>query len=100
LDGGSPVKLYGSGARARWSGDGKMLFITMERAKTYVLPLAPGRMLPAVPVGGFKSEAEIAALPGVRVIADSMYIAPGRSPDVYAFTRESIQRNLYRIPLP
>ena len=25
---------------------------------------------------------------------------PGPTPDVYAFTRQIIQRNLYRIPLP
>ena len=25
---------------------------------------------------------------------------PGPTGDIYAFTRESVQRNLYRIPLP
>jgi hypothetical protein len=38
-------------------------------------------------------------LPGVRVIA-STDVAPGRTADTYAFTRESVQRNLYRIPVP
>jgi len=66
--------------------------------KTYVLPLPHGKMLPYIPAGGFPSEAAIAALPGVRVI-DSADIAPGASLDVYAFSRQTIHRNLYRVPL-
>jgi len=27
-------------------------------------------------------------------------VVPGPTADIYAFTRESVQRNLYRIPLP
>jgi hypothetical protein len=38
-------------------------------------------------------------LPEVRVIA-STDVAPGLTADTYAFTRESVQRNLYRIPAP
>jgi hypothetical protein len=48
---------------------------------------------------GFKSEAEIAKLPGLRIIS-SAGVTPGPSPEVYAFTRETVQRNLYRIPVP
>jgi hypothetical protein len=66
LDGGTPVKIYGTGVRAQWSRDGKLLFLTTEHDRTYILPLPPDRMWPAVPNGGFKSEDEIAALPGVR----------------------------------
>jgi len=35
----------------------------------------------------------------VRVIA-STDVVPGRTADTYAFTIESVQRNLYHIPLP
>ena len=64
-----------------------------------LLGLAPGRALPEIPPGGFRSEAEIARLPRVRVI-DSADVAPGPTPEVYAFSRETVQRNLYRIPVP
>jgi hypothetical protein len=66
---------------------------------TYALPIPPGSALPKLPSGGFKSEAEIAAVPGVRVIG-AADIGPGPSPDIYAFSRETVQRNLFRIPLP
>ena len=98
LDGGPPVQIYGTSLRAKWSPDGRLLFLMMHNA-THVVPLPPGRMLPAMPAGGFKSEQEIANLPGGRVI-DNGDVAPGLSRDVYAFSRETVQRNLYRIPLP
>lgn len=98
LEGGSPVQIYGTSLRAKWSADGRFLFLVMHNA-TYVLPLPPGRMLPVMPAGGFKSEQEIANLPGGRVI-DNPDVTPGPAPDVYAFSRETVQRNLYRIPVP
>jgi hypothetical protein len=36
---------------------------------------------------------------GVRTIPEADLV-PGPTADIYAFTRESGQRNLYRIPLP
>jgi hypothetical protein len=99
LDGGSLVQVCGTSAYVKWSADGKLLFLGLEGRSTYAIPLPPGRMLPVMPPGGFKSEAEIARLPGVRTIS-STGVAPGPSPDIYAFTRETVQRNLYRIPVP
>jgi len=55
-------------------------------------------MLPDVPAGGFRSEAELAAAPGVRLI-EAADVDPSATPDVYVFSRETTQRNLYRIPL-
>ena len=88
----------------RWTGDGKHLFVVganESRAKAYVLPLSPGQVLPAsiALARSFPSEAEMAKLPGVRMlpVAD---VVPGPTADIYAFTRETVQRNLYRIPLP
>jgi eukaryotic-like serine/threonine-protein kinase len=98
LHGGRPVQIYGRGIGMKWSPDGRQVLLTLE-GKTYVLPLPPGRTLPEIPGGGFRSEEEIAKLPGVRLIA-SPDVAPGPTPDVYAFSRETVQRNLYRIPVP
>lgn len=50
-------------------------------------------------VAALRVESEIAKLPRVRTI-DAPDATPGPSADVFAFSRERIQRNLYRIPLP
>jgi len=66
--------------------------------RNYAFPLKAGKMLPGVPPGGFGSDDEMATYPGVRVI-DAADIAPGPTLDVYAFSKETTQRNLFRIPL-
>jgi serine/threonine protein kinase len=98
VGGGPPVEIYGTGIGMKWSRDGRLLFL-MVGGNTYVLPLPPGRALPEIPNGGFRSEEEIAALPGARLI-DASDAEPSPTPGVYAFSRETVQRNLYRIPVP
>jgi len=102
LGGGPGVRISGPGATS-WSPDGKFLFLPATRntrlGRTYVIPLPPRRPWPEIPSGGFQSDEELARLPGVRVI-DAADVAAGPAPDIYAFTRETVQRNLYRIPLP
>jgi eukaryotic-like serine/threonine-protein kinase len=67
---------------------------------TYFVPLAAGQILPRIPAGGFRSDDEIAKLPGaIRLPARGAAFSPW-SADVYAFYRDSIQRNLYRVPIP
>jgi hypothetical protein len=97
VGGGTPVAVYGTGTRISWSRDGRLLFMTVSE-RTYVVPVPSGQPLPKTPSTGFASGAEIAAVPGARVI-DASDPAPGPTPDVYAFSRETVQRNLYRIPL-
>ena len=107
--GGPPVRVYSDNSRLRWHRDAGVVVLTVGRptergasgvpARSYILPLPPGRMLPDVPAGGFRSESEIAAIPGVRMI-ESADVTPGPTPDVYAFSREGVQRNLYRVPVP
>jgi len=87
----------------RWSGDGKYVFVCGMniRARTYVLPLSPGQVLPATlaTAKDFVSEGELAKTPGVRTIPAGD-VVPGPTADIYAFTRETVQRNIYRIPVP
>ena len=65
---------------------------------TFAIPLSPGKSLPVVPVGGLKSAADLAKVPGVIVI-DKFLVSPGNNPSLYAFTRTSVHRNLYRVPI-
>ncbi len=90
----------------RWTGDGKHLFVVGRENQnwpnTYAVPLSPGEVLPG-PIARsetFPSEAEFAKLPGVRTIPAAADVVPGPTADIYAFTRETVQRNLYRIPVP
>ena len=70
-----------------------------ESVRTTCFRFPRGRMLPDIPPGGFRSEQEMAKYPGVRVI-EAADIAPGLTDDVYAFSKETTQRNLFRIPIP
>jgi hypothetical protein len=70
----------------------------LATGRTYVLPTQQSTLLPDLPVGGFRSEAQLAAVPGVKVI-EAADIDPGPTPDIYTFSRETVQRNLYRVPL-
>ena len=106
LGGGPAVRIWGRDMRVRWPADGQSLFLSVSslagggfaNGKTYVVPLPRGRALPDIPPGGFQSEEELARLPAVRVI-DAADVNPGPAPGVYAFSRETTQRNLYRIAL-
>jgi serine/threonine protein kinase/Tol biopolymer transport system component len=102
--GGAPIFTYLHPPRwLRWTGDGKYLFVAGSNVKTkaFVLPLSPGQLLPPslANAESFPSEAELAKMPGVRTIPMAN-VVPGPTADIYAFTRETVQRNLYRIPLP
>lgn len=96
-----------SSIRLTWSSDGTLLYVaqptggtaTRTLGRTYVIPLPSGQTFPPIPDGGFELTSALAALPGARVI-DAYDVGPGPTPDVYAFSRASVQRNLYRIPLP
>jgi serine/threonine protein kinase len=105
--GGSPISICSETCFLMWQTDSGPLYLSvhtrMQEAgasgRTYVVPLSRGQLFPKIPPGGFRSENEIAALAGVHVI-DAADVAPGPKPDVYAFSRQTVQRNLYRILLP
>jgi hypothetical protein len=56
-------------------------------------------MWPDLPPHGYAADTDISKIPGTRSI-DEPDVTPGPSADVYAFSRELVQRNLYRVPLP
>jgi len=83
---------------ARWSPDGKFLYMQIDRSM-YAIPLGPGRMLPPIPAAGFQSKEQVLALPGVRRLPEEQ-VFPGPNPSVYAFMKVATQRNIYRVPVP
>jgi Tol biopolymer transport system component len=108
IAGAPPLRVLSTSqsARLRWAPDGRYVYLSFQFGeasafaigRTYILPLAPGSIFPSIPVGGFRSEQDVAAVPGVKVVQLGDF-APGPSPDVYAFSRTTGTRNLYRIPL-
>jgi eukaryotic-like serine/threonine-protein kinase len=91
--GGAPVRV--PDAFCYWSADGKSVFLVdANAALTYAVPLPSGQAL----VRNLIAD-EISKLPGVRTIP-SGDVAPGPTIDTYAFTKTTVQRNLYRIPIP
>src|SRR5215469_3241087 len=100
LDGHSPIAI-GPWVPFGWSKPGwprAVGFVPLFSKWTYIVPLAPGEILPPIPAGGFRSEDQIASLPGARRgPAWPVVSGPG---DIYAFYHEVIKRNLYQIPIP
>jgi Tol biopolymer transport system component/predicted Ser/Thr protein kinase len=85
----------------KWSGDGKYWFFSDDDlAVTHSVPLRPGESFARNTAGvvPYLNE-EADKLPGVRTIP-SGDVAPGPTGDIYAFTKTTVQRNLYRIPIP
>jgi eukaryotic-like serine/threonine-protein kinase len=88
-----------------WTGDGKSLFVSWlvdipsRQTRTYVLSIPDGSAFPALPPGGIETEEQLAAL-GSALSGEGVVGSFASDASVYAFTRSSQQRNIYKIPLP
>jgi hypothetical protein len=91
VNGGSPIQI-GNFIHVSWSLDGRSVLMG-----PYLIALKPGEALPLIPAGGFHSPDEVAHLAGALQI-DAEVLGP--SAGVYAFYKSTVQRNLYRIPIP
>jgi Tol biopolymer transport system component len=100
LSGADPVLISPEGdMRLRWASDGSRLYLSRNlTGRTYVWTVPKGSTLPPIPSGGFRTEAEIAALPGVEIIPHGD-VGPSPAPNIYVFSRETVSRNIYQIPL-
>jgi serine/threonine protein kinase len=106
VHGGAPVRICGGGpCNARWDREGKLFYLALVemgrrggRARTLVFPLPHDRDLPSLPPSGINSAEDAGRLSGVKVI--DAVISPGATTSVYVFTRTSVHRNLYSIPVP
>lgn len=103
-EGGAPVAVCVS-CFVKWTRDRRSLFLSflpgnfMGNGRTFVIALPPGKALPALPPKGIRSESDLRALPVVGVI-DLPNAFPGLSASTYAFEKQFVQRNLYRISIP
>ena len=107
-DGGPPTLICGGCSppqgpevvppRLSWTPDGRFVYVKFS-GSMYAIPLQPGQMLPPIPASGFQSKEAVAALPGARLVSEES-VFPGPNPSVYAFTKVSTQRNIYRVPVP
>ena len=93
-----------------WSKDGKSFYLTFrgnkqgDAAKTWVIPLPPGEVLPPLPAGGLTAAnylkwlAEVkGVLAGSRSGASQLSFGPQTS--TYVYLRQTVHRNLFQIPL-
>jgi len=104
--GGEAIRIIDGLWQFRWQPDGRILYASFSTAmqaagatgRTYIFQLTPGKMLPPIPAGGFHSESELARL-SARPPIEVADIGAGPNQNVYAYSREAVQRNLYRIPL-
>ncbi len=87
-----------------WSLDGKFLFVTLQyfglrTQRTVVLPYRSDVPLESLWPKGLKTETDVPANPGAKVINEANAF-PSSDSSAYLFWRRTTQSNLYRIPIP
>jgi eukaryotic-like serine/threonine-protein kinase len=102
---GSRIPICYGSCFPSWSPDGGTFLVALlgltssaERNTTFAIPLRARQIIPSLPPQGIKSEDDIRALKGFKVTEGMAYFLSDTS--VYAYTRSSVHRNLYRIPVP
>jgi hypothetical protein len=106
MRGGSPVRICDF-CDAGWGSGGKLLYLrfrgvgAMGGGKTLVIGLPVGKQLPALPPDGLRSPEDVKGVNVVGVIdmTGITLFAPGPNPSIYAYSRMTVQRNLFRVPL-
>ncbi len=100
LNGGAPRRLCSVGCLVSWSSGGKYLQLWtfgMGKLVSAVLPIPPGKQLPPLPSSGINPR-DVTKLRGARTFPYSVVFAPDGI--TYAYSKRTVHRNLYRIPLP
>ena len=106
IAGGPSVRIcgfcdFGSGP------DGRFFYVRLRAigdsggGKVFIIGLPPGKSLPKLPPSGIQTEEDLRGLNTVAVIdmSGKALFAPGPTPATYAYSRLTVQRNLFRIPL-
>jgi eukaryotic-like serine/threonine-protein kinase len=104
---GPPITICSS-CYLKWTRDQRHLFFSFTPGNagngdgvgtTIVVALPAGRALPDLPPGGIESETQLRKLPNIQIV-DRTGLFPGPTSSVYAFQRQLVQRNLYRMTIP
>ena len=100
IGGGSPVAICSGYCTGGWAPGGQFFYAYLEfmgEEQTLLLPIVQGKSLPAIPRAGIQTKADAESIRGARVLDGN--ITPGPTLRLYASSRRSVHRNLYRIPL-
>jgi Tol biopolymer transport system component len=99
VDGGPPVTLCVDYCVVNWDTAGRYAYFSFLQPGSggYALPVMHDVGLPKLPAGGVRKADFINAK---TVIAFPQSVQSAVNPSVYAYTRETTRRNLYRIQLP
>jgi eukaryotic-like serine/threonine-protein kinase len=97
IDGSTSVQLCILYCAINWDSSGKFvyLFFPQLREGSYVLPVTHDLGLPKTPPSGIANVGDLANAKTVP-----WHVESAVNPTVYAYTRETTRRNLYRIQLP
>jgi Tol biopolymer transport system component len=95
--------IFQDSPRVSWSANGRTMIVNVRTgvsggASAAMIPLAPGDSLPRWTEPTPPSAEDVVHLPGVTRVRE-VSVAPGQSSERYAYTKETQQRNLFRIPL-
>jgi Tol biopolymer transport system component len=99
INGGAPITVCLSLCQVSWDRSGKALYVNLNSGEyqLYALPLQCSG-LPNLPPGGISTVDQLRAMKVPVVPAE--IVESGGTTTQYAFTRGTVRRNLYRIPLP
>jgi eukaryotic-like serine/threonine-protein kinase len=107
VKGGNPIRIC-TFCDAAWSRDGRRFYLRLRTegegtgGTVFAITLPSGRSLPEFPAGGVDREQDLAGLPVAQrlELKDIPRISFSSDTSVYAFSRVTAHRNLFRIPLP
>ncbi len=100
LSGGDPLHICPSYCTADWGNHGRIFFIhlsDMGAAKTALAPLASGEPVPRLPAEGVDPKGGAGTIQGMKIVDNFIYLGPSAGQSLWL--RQSVHRNLYRIPL-
>ena len=95
--------IFQDSPRVSWSANGRTMIVNVRTgvsggASAAMIPLGPGDPLPRWKAATPPSAEDLVHLPGAKQVRE-VSVAPGQSSESYAYTKETQQRNLFRIPL-
>ena len=103
-DGGPPMRICRIYCFVSWSMNGQFMYVHLpgtskmnELGKTFIMPVQTSNPFSQLPKDGLSSEADFETTTGLNTIEGA--VSPGPSRSLYAFTRQNVHRNLYRIPI-